>query len=221
MTPRQRSISGAILATAMLPFFLGLLACLPVPIGDPERSRLDPEMTGIWVGFDRGATFFEPYDKRTWLVTTVAINAPEGCRPAGTKDDYGKLVAWLEQEQCASADEATIFKAWRSKHGKHWFLTMEPMALVDEESDDPFTKEVWFVYRIDKKSADAFELRLIDGEFGEFEGIPKDRRAYEKVIRRHASDDAMYIDDTSLFERVKDEHIGLFADFVEEVIDIE
>lgn len=221
VTSKQRTISGAILALIMLPLFLGLLACLPVPIGDPERSRIDPDMTGIWVGFEKGVTFFEPYDKRTWLVTSVAIDAPKDCRSPGTADDYDKLVAWLEVEQCASADEAVIFKAWRSKHGKHWFLTMEPMAIVNEDSDDPFAKDVWFVYRIEKTSADEFELRLIDPEFGEFEGLPQTRRAYEKVIRKHAANDDMYISDADPFVRVQDEHIGLFTDFVEELIDID
>lgn len=221
MKPRQITLFGIAFAIILVPFLIGLVACLPVPIGDPERSRIDPDMTGIWVGFEKGVTFFEPYDKRTWLVTSVALDVPAGCRPSGTADDYDKLVAWLEVEQCASADEAVIFKAWRSKHGKRWFLTMEPMALVNDESDDPFEKDVWFVYRIEKTSADAFELRLIDPDFGEFQGLPQTRRAYEKVIRKHAGNDDMYISDTTSFERVKNEHIDLFADFVEELIDID
>ena len=27
----------------------GLLACMPVPVGDPERSRIDPNLSGAWL----------------------------------------------------------------------------------------------------------------------------------------------------------------------------
>ena len=221
MQPQRRTWLGIAIAILLVPVVMGLAACLPVPIGDPERSRLDPDLTGIWVGFGRGVTFFEPYDKRTWLVTSVEIDAAAECMPRGTEDNYDRLVAWLAEEQCASADEAVIFKAWRSKHGKHWFLTMEPMAMVEDDSDDPFTQDFWFVYRIDKKDADTFELRLIDPDFKGFAGISGTRRAYEKVIRKHAMDDDLYIDDTALFERVEKEHISLFTGFVEEQINID
>ena len=48
MRPNVRSASGMVLMLAIIPIFAGLLACMPVPIGDPERSRIDPEITGVW-----------------------------------------------------------------------------------------------------------------------------------------------------------------------------
>jgi len=64
------------LALVLIPIFAGLLACMPVPIGDPERSRIDPELSGVWAvlqsedsGSDAIFYIIEPYDKRTWLVT--------------------------------------------------------------------------------------------------------------------------------------------------------
>ena len=217
----QRSLSGLLLAIVLVPILAGLLACLPVPVGDPERSRIDPELTGVWFGFEGSVTYFEPWDKQTWLVTTVGIKSPPGCRPADTKDNYAKLVAWLEAEQCARAEEAEIFKAWRSKQGGHWFLTLQPMAMVDADKEDPFAHESWFVYRIDKASADSFKLLMVDPEFRGFEGLPETRRAYEKIIRRHADDDEMFLMDTDPLVRIKGEHIELFAMFVEEHIDID
>ena len=221
MKSRHRTLSGIIFAVFLVPFIIGLAACLPVPIGDPERSRLDADMTGVWLGFDAGVTYFEPYDKRTWLVTTVGISTPGSCMPPGTTEDYDGFIAWLEEEECASAEKAAIFKAWRSKHGKHWFLTMQPMATVDDESEDPFADEVWFVYRIDKSSADTFELLMIDPDFTGFADLPENRRAYEKVIRKHSADEDMYISGADPFIRIRDEHISLVADFVEEHIDID
>jgi hypothetical protein len=74
MNSRSRSLSGAALMLLIVPIFAGLLACMPVPIGDPERSRIDPDLTGVWAVIASGESFdesgfyvFEPYDKRTWL----------------------------------------------------------------------------------------------------------------------------------------------------------
>ncbi len=98
---------------------------------------------------------------------------------------------------------------------------MQPMALIDDEDEDPFRKEVWFVYRIDKLGGDAVKLDLIDPEFEGFEGLPKKRRAYEKVIRKHAANEDLYMGEVSHLIRVQDEHLGLFEDFIEELIDID
>ncbi|HSG58898.1 MAG TPA: hypothetical protein VLA06_05155 [Woeseiaceae bacterium] len=221
MNARQRSLSGLLLAIVLIPVLAGLLACLPVPIGDPERSRIDPDMTGVWLGFEGAVTYFEPYDKRTWLVTSVGINLPSGCRWAGETFEYEEFVAWFAEQQCATAEKATIFKAWRSKHGGHWFLTMQPMAMVDDDAEDPFADDVWFVYRIDKTGAGAFELLMIDPDFAMFNDLPEKRRDYEKVIRKNAADDGMYMGGADRFVRIQPEHIEIFAEFVEKHIDID
>jgi len=76
---RRRSRSGLILSILMLPMLLGVMGCfeLPAPIGDPEKSRIDPAMNGIWIAesgdFEGLVMIFEPYDKRTWLVRWVAL----------------------------------------------------------------------------------------------------------------------------------------------------
>ena len=48
MSAKLRSISGALLMLVIIPILAGLLACMPVPIGNPERSRIDPAITGVW-----------------------------------------------------------------------------------------------------------------------------------------------------------------------------
>ena len=76
MKPRNRSLTGAAIAVFLLPVFAGLLACLPVPIGDPEKSRIDSDISGMWISSDGSQTMihlYVPYDKRTWLLTTYGI----------------------------------------------------------------------------------------------------------------------------------------------------
>lgn len=230
MTLRTRSISGALIAALTIPAILGLMACLPVPIGNPERSRIDPQLSGMWahVNGEWGVTLFEPYDKRTWLVTSVEVGRDpdhdDDCGEGPKVDDYAGLIAWIEEhgKSCLEGQNAIVYKAWRSKQGKHWYLTMELKGQVPhEEGKDMFDEEFWVVYRIDKGSDDTFSLRGIDGEFDGFEGVRETRWAYEKVIRKNGDNDDLYVDDVTSFVRVEDEHIDLFADYIEDLMSFE
>ncbi len=49
MNINKRSLLGGAVALLLVPFIAGLLACLPVPIGDPERSRVDIPLEGVWL----------------------------------------------------------------------------------------------------------------------------------------------------------------------------
>jgi poly-gamma-glutamate capsule biosynthesis protein CapA/YwtB (metallophosphatase superfamily) len=66
-----RRLGGVALALVMIPVFIGLLACMPVPIGDPERSRIDEDLNGVWLAVssegEAALYVFQAYDKRTWL----------------------------------------------------------------------------------------------------------------------------------------------------------
>ena len=78
MTPKIRSFSGAALMLVIIPIIAGLLACMPVPIGDPERSRIDPGLNGVWLlaeGDNIDMYQFLPWDKRSWLVMGTEIEA--------------------------------------------------------------------------------------------------------------------------------------------------
>ena len=66
MKPNVRSFSGAALMLVIIPIFAGLLACMPVPVGDPERSRIDPDLNGVWAmdGEEdlEGIYLFQPWE---------------------------------------------------------------------------------------------------------------------------------------------------------------
>ena len=125
MTPKSRSISGGLMTLIIIPVIIGLLACMPVPIGNPERSRIDPELSGLWTMQDSdgdimGIVLFEPYDKRTWLGFMVVPdlnvqNAPERFAYYTLED----LIAALNDESSESplvvADELSIYKIWLTK----------------------------------------------------------------------------------------------------------
>lgn len=223
MKPTTRSISGAVLMLAIIPAIIGILACLPVPIGDPERSRIDPEITGIWAFCDdHDAAFyvFEPFDKRTWLLTGVELE--EGDDADFNDYDLSScegLARLMETEPVgedgATATEMVMYKVWMTKLGGVWFMTWEPKGLFGSEH---FAPETWYVFRVDKPDNSTLELRLCcDDEF-----LPDDlaetRRAYERVIKKNAKNPEMFSEDPMILERVGDEHMGFFEDLAKEVI---
>jgi hypothetical protein len=189
-----RSISGAVLMLMIIPVVEGLLACMPVPIGNPERSRIDPEISGMWVSEGESEIdlyLFQPYDKRTWLTVTIGRD---------------------------KVDTAAIYKVWLTKLGGERFMTFEPVAGVND--DGTFTPEYWFNMRFRKLSAEHFELDLLDGEHAAFEGIEETRRAYERAIRKHVSDESLY-SETIRFSKAPPEGVGEYAGLFKQIITFE
>ena len=222
MKPTTRSISGAVLMLAIIPAIIGILACMPVPIGDPERSRIDPEISGVWVWLDSGNTTFyafEPYDKRTWLLTGVPVEEGKDADFSGYDlDEYDDLVQLMEKEPIgddgATASGVILYKAWLTKLGGVWFMTWEPKAVFDNES---FSPELWYVFRVDRPDDNTLDLTMLDEDL--FDGIKETRRAYERVIKKNAKNEQLYYDESNRLKRVKPEHLEFFEDLAGEVIE--
>lgn len=244
MNPRYRSFSGALIAVIAVPVFLGLTACLPsfpVPVGDPERSRIDPYITGIWMLEDENSFYiFEPYDKRTWLLSGLEIYEDEDYEDCAQKfaageaadlesdeaeaelNSYEQLIADLRRygTNCYEGErEDGVIKAWRTKLGGEWFMTWEPLGMFDGESG--FGADEWIVYKIDTSTPDQLRLWMLSDDHEAWEVFEGDdgkdytRRAVEKVIRKHADEDEMYYEDPLIFYRVLPEHYDLFEAFVD------
>jgi len=223
MNPRIRSAGGAVLMLAIIPAIVGLLACMPVPIGDPERSRIDPEITGAWVWLNKDDSsffVFEPYDKRTWLLTGFGIEYGDR-RDNDTAYDltsYAGLTGLIENESIGAdgvtADEITLYKVWRTKLGGEWFMTWEPKGLFDNES---FVPELWYVFRVDRSDEKTLELTMLDGDL--FDGVEETRRAYERVIKKNARNPELYDDEETIrLLRVDTEHFDFVAELAAQVI---
>jgi len=193
MTPRQRSLTGAALAVLTLPAVLGILACLPVPIGDPEKSRVDADLNGLWLKWDDGpgAMAFEPWDRRTWLVNSYEFEVKDCMSADATGDDanatdaprtalpddprYEDLIAFIRNapDDCADAGEEFSYKVWLTRLGDNAFLTWEPKRVFDKKTG--FEPEFWFVFRIDKISPDTIRLWEIDLDYEGFEELDENK----------------------------------------------
>ena len=215
MRPLLRRLAGLGLAMLMIPVFIGLLACMPVPIGDPEKSRIDAAMTGAWLGIIDGEdvmlTIFTPYDKRTWLVRYFELHG-DFDDPVLELDRY-KALAGVNSGKGVSLE--MTYKAWRTKLGGEWFLVWEPTC--DESSCDQLPDKVdgsvdepyWHAWKMEWLDDDRLRFYMVDIDSKPFEEIdefdrdfdPWDkalRRKVERVIRRN-------IDNPEIYEYVDDD----------------
>lgn len=223
MKPRTRSVSGAVLMLALIPGIVGLLACLPVPIGDPERSRIDPDITGVWAAIDGQEVMFyafEAYDKRTWLLTGVLLeetpSADFSAYDLTTRNGVSQL---LENEIVgpggATSTGVVLYKAWRTKLGGEWFMTWEGLF---PHSEEKFVPEYWIVSRIHQTDENTLDLYLVNGEDELFKTARKTRRAYEKILKKNALNPDLFSEDPLRFRRVLPEHRGFVEDLAAEVV---
>lgn len=232
MNSRSRSLSGAVLMLLIIPIFAGLLACMPVPIGDPERSRIDPDLTGVWAVLASGESFdesgfyvFEPYDKRTWLVSGAGMIAGDGTDLSNydmtSYDGFVELAAAEPIDKGhVSIEQIQVYKAWLKKLGGELFMTWEPKAMLDDGVAEP---EVWFTYRIIKNGRDQFEMQSVNSESDLFDDVKETRRAYEKVIRRNADNPELYVESTVedtlvTLVRVQESELEFFEDLLQTIV---
>ena len=244
MKPMHRSLAGLAIAVLALPAFLGLMACLPVPIGDPEKSRIDPDLTGIWHMAGGSIVLLEPFDKHVWLMTGVSVEfdseecpLAEGEEPAvdtfdafiGALGDYGDRCFWPDQG-------VVLYKAWITRLGGQTFMVWEPKGTWFDEYG--FKTPIWFTFRLDKISADRFTLAFVDADYfkdvdgfdalldnidGEEPNDPREvrrvARKVERVIRRNVADPELYDeDDPGELTRIPAERVDDVIDIVEQII---
>ena len=198
----RRSIYGLVLMLGIVPIISGLLACMPVAIGNPERSKVDPDINGIWAALTiedesdegPGAYIFEPFDKRTWLIAGVGLKAGEnadlGKYDLSSYEGYKNLAAnEVVDAEHAQSSRVSLYKAWLTKLGGEWFFTWEPKNMSDGIAEDP---EYWMVFHVTRADGNTMVLRMVNGESEPFDDIDKTRRAYEKVIKKHVDDPEIY-----------------------------
>ena len=65
---------------------LWLTACVKHPVGDPEKSKVDPAYSGVWLekktNGDRSLLFLRPYDARTYFANIFTYGSDgDGLKP--------------------------------------------------------------------------------------------------------------------------------------------
>lgn len=234
MRVNARSATGVLLMLGILPILAGLLACMPeyVPLGNPDRAKIDPAMTGIWhvtgdmEPFVGQFLYFQPWDKHTWMVTNVTFEVDADA--LGTEADeespdydlsnYEDVIRFIEDEDVDEDNiefSVIVYKGWLTKIRGHQFLMLEWRGLVNEVEDkvshEPF---VWWDFRVAGLSEGRMELQLIDTTFEPLAEAPQTRRGWEKVVRKHVDNPDLYYEDTSVLRRVDSEDIETVSELI-------
>jgi hypothetical protein len=195
---RESRIGNAVLIAASLCLavvILGIMACLPVPVGDPETSKVDAKLTGAWLlppeaGDSREAQLYlvAPFDARTYLV-----------RIFGYKEADGKIEPSM----------TGIYKAWLTKLGGQTFVTLDPQMIETSLGwTDPAAgskNEIrYFVGKVTAADT-SIEVAIVNGAKGEDKSLFKDvktRADAEAVISAHVNDAAIYTDKPLKFQKI-------------------
>ena len=234
----------------IIPIFAGLMACMPVPIGNPERSRVDADINGVWVAQSEGEASvlysFQPYDKRTWLVTAAEIDAgPQYSGEEFELDTPEETFGVLDNNEIGAegitSTSTVIYKVWLTKLGGVRFMTWEPVGGFSDEGI--YLPPWWYVWRLDKQDRNHFALHMVNsdhdafGEVGEAfqeerefaneqeyrQYLQKIRPKWDRALKKVAKnfDDEDLYGDPMTFTRVPDELLDQASELFQEVIDFD
>lgn len=212
---RWLSGKGVLPALLLIPLLLGLMACLPVPVGDPEKSRVDPAVSGVWrITGDEDEQMLmvlDPYDKRTWLMTLIGLDVVDG-NNAGTQS---ATQAPFNAANATGFDVKglAVYKCWLTRIKGETFITWEPKTLSDTLPN--LTPKQWWVFRLRKDGDDTLYLDSFDYTIDGLDKV-RTRREAEKIIARHVDDPDFFEEDkASRLERLPQDGIAALPALLE------
>jgi hypothetical protein len=165
---RKGSIQAVVVAG-----LLGLAACLPVPLGDPAKAKLDPRLTGVWEWHENGQVqlaVFRPYDEHTYIVDGLTGEPGEG-----------DAIKPLSRE---------MLKGWLTTVKGETFLTMESLQTVGSIPGE--TRQKYFIVARIKIEGDVITATGIDPEYAKLKEIGTST-ALERMISENIDDPKMYL----------------------------
>lgn len=158
---------------------LCVCGCLKFPLGNPENSRVDPELQGYWLGEDDSNStlvVLYPFDRHAYVLETFEFSSEAGQRKFKSHASY---------------------KAWLTDVKNHTFLTLDPLAqhLAPAESEK--------AYPVVKLSGtgDTREMRMVDPDFPAFANAksPEDIAA---IITREIDNPKLYAENATRFRHL-------------------
>jgi hypothetical protein len=162
---------------------LWLTACVKHPVGDPEKSKVDPAYSGVWlereINRDRSLLFLRPYDARTYFANIFTYGSDgDGLKP-------------MQRINC---------KAWLTPIGGATFLTLEPLNC--EHFAGLGDKPPYLVAKVSLADG-ALQLRLVNGDHEAVKNA-SDSQAFQAVIEKAVHSDALYGGEATVFKKADD-----------------
>jgi hypothetical protein len=152
---------------------IALAGCLPVPLGDPDKARLDPRLTGVWEWRDENGLInlavFRPYDDHTWVVDVLSGEPGEG--------------------QAIRPVRRSTFKGWLATVKGQTFLTLAPLEVVSILPGE--RRQKTFVVAQVEIEAGLLTARGIDPGYKDFKNIGT-ASEFEREVAANLDDRRMY-----------------------------
>jgi hypothetical protein len=176
MKINPRTVLAVALFIPLAAVLLVTSACLPVPVGNPETSKVDETLSGIYqlqnqnpADKDTALAILKPWDAKTYILDYVTTE---------TKDNN-------ENRQIQH------FKCWLTTIAGKTFITCQPMDGIKPLLNVPDTeKPVWLVLRLNKVPS-GLEILMVNPDSDFLKNLTK-QEEFEAAIKAHAEDKGLY-----------------------------
>lgn len=199
-TQVRRTWIGILLFLPLAVLILGTLACLPMPVGDPEKAIVDKDLIGAWEPAK------EEGNTSTALVLIRALDAHTYYVQYMVRDE--------KKEGDVVKEELTLlnYRGWLATLGGETFICLEALDnsdyLFHDAAEKGADKPYFWVAQI-KKEKDKITTRAINSDSAFVKDL-KTRAELEVAIEKNIKSDDLY-DKLQTYRRLGKEDLESIA----------
>jgi len=178
----KRSTPFAVLGLCALAAIL--VGCLPFPLGDPQKSKVDPKLAGHWMSEDSDRPMIVsvyPFDDHTYVVESR---------------EYQKDNGALQRQN------HTVWRGWLSEIKGKTFLTLDPLVQHLPSTED--AKKVYPLLRI-QFEGEKIRIRRVNEDFEAMKQV-KSAQEEQDLIAKEIDNPSLYVGEPALLHRIDPEH---------------
>ena len=167
---------------AIVLFALCLAGCLKFPLGNAEKSQVDPKLQGYWMAQDNNndaIVALYPVDQHVYVLETFEF--AKGSNRQKIHDHQ-------------------LYKAWITDVKGHPFLTLESLAQKLAPASEEMSYPVLRIYG----EGDTRELRAVDADFEPLKSA-KSAEEVAAIITREVDNPALYGESAMQYRRLDPE----------------
>jgi hypothetical protein len=168
---------------------LAAVGCIAIPLGDPEKSKVDDKLVGIWMN--------KPQDDGTQTMYTVTAY--------DSRTYFVSYFTFTKDKDAVTAKDRMDWKMWLTDVGGQRFATLQmitPQLLLG----DPDSKDNDEKYAIVKLTLDGDKLTVqaINDDFIKSSNI-QNSKELEDFIAKNLDNSKLFNSDSEVETRVKDD----------------
>jgi hypothetical protein len=165
---------------AMIFGLLMLASCLPVPLGDPEKSQIESKLSGFWIesaDANSGNIYIiAPFDSHCYVVQAVQFTKKE--------DRFEtKSSAW---------------RAWLTDIKGTRFITLQSVAHM---ADPKYPGDKFYPIAKIEIAPDMLTTKALDANYPKFNGV-KDSGKLAEIVQANLDDPKMYVEPATVLRRM-------------------